>query len=316
VSDPAPPGPQRLWRFFFVALIVLGAAVGGGWVIGAKRPLLTGPLPSPILTSVPVTFGPDRRGELLFQVHCAVCHGPEGRGDGVSSATLRPRPRDFAARPWRFEVTPESIRRVILDGIPGTAMVSFRSALAPADVHSLVGYTHHLASSRPTVVYELSEEEKLLKGAGFIDLRGTTPPALTVTDADGKDVKLTDLKGRMVLIHFWGTSCSHCLKEMPRLKELETAWARRGFTVLHVCTDTEDIKEAQEIATRSDTGLRVFGDASGLGLARFEVRVLPTLWLIGPDGNSIGRSHGIKDWSAPAFRQLVEHWLPTGPGDR
>jgi mono/diheme cytochrome c family protein len=316
VSDPAITGPGRSPRFLLVAVAAVGVAVAGGWAVGKFRTARPDPAPPDPVAVVPPPApdpDPDRRGELLFRVHCASCHGPDGRGDGPNAAALRPPPRDFAARPWRFEVTKESIRRVTLDGIPGSSMASFRPALAPAEVEPLVGYVHHLATSRPPVAYEPSEEERLLRAGGFIDLRGVDPPPLTVTDAAGKDVRLADLKGRLVLVHFWATNCAHCLKEMPRLRELEAALAGRGLTVLHVCTDAEDVGAAQALAGRSAPGVRVFADQSGLGLARFEVQALPTVWLVGPDGRAVGRSHGARDWGDPAVRRLLERWLPAGP---
>ncbi len=292
-------------RFLLLAVAAVGVAVGIGWAIGKLQPARTAPVrTNPAPSALPAA----NRGELLFGVYCASCHGHEGRGDGLSAATLRPPPRDFAARPWRFAATRESIRNVTLDGIPGTAMAANRT-LAPADVEALVEYVYHLATSRPTVVHEPSEEETLLRNAGFIDMRGTDPPPLVVADGAGKEVKLSDLKGRAVLIHFWGTACVHCVKELPRLQEFEKSLAGRKFTMLHISADADDLADAQKLVDRVAPGLRVFADASGLGPARFEVQVLPTVWLIAADGKVVGRAHGMKDWSAPALRKLIEHEL-------
>src|SRR5215469_8018503 len=70
----------------------------------------------------PTTSSRVDRGEILFQIHCAKCHGPEGHGDPEALAMQKPPPRDFARRPWRFEATLDSIRRITVEGIPGTAM--------------------------------------------------------------------------------------------------------------------------------------------------------------------------------------------------
>ena len=293
-------------RFLLVALAAVGIAGVGGWAVGTFR---TGRHEPPAGEPAVSAAAGERRGELVFGVYCASCHGPDGRGDGPSAATLRPPPRDFAARPWRFAVTRESIRKVTLDGIPGTPMASNRSAIAPADLEPLVEYVYGLATSRP-VTHEPTEEDTLLGEAGFLDLRGTAPPALVVEDAAGKEVKLSDLKGRLVLLHFWGTGCVHCLKEMPRLKTLEAELGERRFVALHVCTDADDVKDAQVRVDHIVPGLRVFTDASGLAPARFEVQSLPTVWLLAPDGKAVGRSHGARDWTAPPLRRLLEHWLP------
>jgi mono/diheme cytochrome c family protein/thiol-disulfide isomerase/thioredoxin len=303
-----PAASSSPGRFLLFAIAAVGIAVGIGWAAGKMRRDATPPAankPEP----VPATAA--NRGEMLFITYCSSCHGPEGHGDGQSALTLRPPPRDFAARPWRFAVTRESIRKVTLDGIPGTAMPASRAALTPADVDAIVEHVLHLATSQPTIAHQPTVGETLLRDAGFVDLRGTDPPPLVVADMAGKETKLSDLKGRTVLLHFWGTSCVHCVKELPHLKALEAALAGRGFTVLHICAEADDHEAAQAVVDRVAPGLRVFTDASGLAPARFEAQTLPTVWIIGPDGKAIGRASGMKDWSAPPLRKLIEHALPN-----
>jgi mono/diheme cytochrome c family protein len=300
-----PIQPVRLGSHWF-ALIAAGTlvtAIGAGWLVGKFRQDRDA-TPDP---SHQVTAG---RGALLFQVHCASCHGSEGHADGPSAGTLRPRPRDFAGRPWRFEVTPSSIRKVILDGIPGTTMPASRTALPPADIEALVEHVQTLAMPQTPTMQMPLPEAILLRDNGFVDLRGTETPPLQLSDVAGGGLKLSDLKGQLVLVNFWGTSCVHCLNEMPQLRELEAALADRHLTVLHVCADLDDIKAAQDVAGKVAPGVRIFVDGTGLGLAHFEVQTLPTVWLIGTDGRAIGRAHGAKDWRAPLLRKLLEHWLP------
>ncbi|MFO0821924.1 MAG: redoxin domain-containing protein [Gemmataceae bacterium] len=294
-------------RFLLFAVAAVGIAVGIGWAAGRLRRQESS---TPANRPDPVPATAANRGEMLFITYCSSCHGPEGHGDGPSAATLRPPPRDFAARPWRFAVTREAIRKVTLDGIPGTAMPASSAALTPADVDAVVKHVLHLATSQPRIAHELTEEQTLLREAGFVDLRGIDAPPLVVADMAGKETKLSDLKGRTVLLHFWGTSCVHCVKELPHLKALEAALSGRAFTVLHICADADDHQAAQTVADRVAPGLRVFADATGLAPARFEAQTLPTVWLIGPDGKAIGRASGMKDWSAPALRKLIEHALP------
>jgi hypothetical protein len=211
-------------------------------------------------------------------------------------------------------VTKESIRQVIREGIAGTAMPSYRAALTLGDVDALVDYVLSLASVRPPRARESSADQELLQAAGFIDLRGMNPPELLLGDAAGKELKLADLKGRLVLIHFWGANCLHCLKEMPALKKLETSLMDRPFSVLRVCADCDDVKDAQLLADRTAPGQRVFTEESGLGLAKFEVHTLPTVWLIAPNGQAIGRAHGSRDWGDANLRRLLDRWLPTRDG--
>ena len=195
---------QRRARLSFAlkAVVLVAVAAGIGWSIGEfrKNRKTTPPAePQPIAS---------KRGALLYQTVCANCHGPEGKGDGVSAAALQPPPRDFAARPWRFEPTKEAIRRVIRLGVSGTAMPGSEGALAEADLDALVEYVYDLATSRPTVAEEPSLEEQLLKAAGLVNLHGSDPPPLRVSDVSGRITQLADLRGKLVVVHFWGTACA------------------------------------------------------------------------------------------------------------
>jgi mono/diheme cytochrome c family protein len=299
--------PIRQSRFAIAALAAVTAAVIGGWALGKYRSPRPEAKPS---DPSPRSATSDHRGEILFLQHCASCHGPEGRGDGATAATLRPPPRDFAARPWRFEVSKDSIRRVIREGLPGTPMASFRHALHVNDLEAVVDYSYSLATSRSPVPYEQSVEENLLQQARFSDLGGQEVPPLTLSDSTGKEVALSQYHGQLVVLHFWGLACVHCVKDLPQLRDMEATLAKRGLVVLHVCTDSDDVKDAQAQADRIAPGIRTFAEERGLGLARFEVQSLPTVWLIGPDGMAIGRSHGARDWQDPALRRVFEHWLP------
>ncbi len=300
IGESIPPtGHRKRFIIFATALVVLTGSLG--WAIGKLKPGILYPAASPTPRA--------NRGEMLFQMHCATCHGPEGRGDGAT--VLRPPPRDFAARPWRFDVTFASIRKTILDGIPGTAMPAQRTSLAPADIDALVATVYAMAATQPQIVRMPTMEEKLLGDNGFTDMRGTVPPDLKAFDAAGRKVRLADFKGNLVIIDFWGTGCVHCLTEMPRLREFEKSFAGRPLTVLYVCADGDDAKVAQGFADRVTSGVRALVETTGAGLARFEVQALPAVWLIGPDGKAIARTQGAKDWNASALRLLIEHWLPA-----
>jgi len=250
-------------------------------------------------------------GELLYQVHCARCHGPEGHGDGEAATGMRPPPRDFAARPWRFEPTAESIRNVLERGIPGTAMPAVGQTLPPAEIDILV--EHVLKLSRPSQLAgsEQASPRELspLEAAGFLAYDDRAAPALQLSDAEGNAVSLDDYRGQLVLLNFWGLGCEHCLARMAKLRELETDYAPRGLRVLSVCIDADDTAQAQDAAERVAPGHRVYCDDDGLAIHRYEVQVLPTIWLVGPDGKLIGKATGAQDWTRPELRALLDDLL-------
>jgi mono/diheme cytochrome c family protein len=87
----------------------------------------------------------------LYREHCAHCHGVTGDGAGPTATFLNPYPRDYRKGQFKFKSTPigakpthDDLKRIVLEGIPGTAMPSFK--LLPArEVESLVHYVKYLA---------------------------------------------------------------------------------------------------------------------------------------------------------------------------
>jgi mono/diheme cytochrome c family protein len=94
----------------------------------------------------------------LYRARCAVCHGPEGRGDGPAAALLTPPPRDFTTGVYKFRSTPSGtlpteadVFRTITRGLPGTSMPPFADLLPEAERRALARHVLALApASRRT----------------------------------------------------------------------------------------------------------------------------------------------------------------------
>ncbi|HXM99341.1 MAG TPA: TlpA disulfide reductase family protein [Candidatus Dormibacteraeota bacterium] len=68
---------------------------------------------------------------------------------------------------------------------------------------------------------------------------GKPAPALSLKDLNDKDVALSDLKGKVVLINFWATWCGPCRIEIPWLIEMQNKYRDKGFVVLGIAMDEE-----------------------------------------------------------------------------
>jgi thiol-disulfide isomerase/thioredoxin len=64
-------------------------------------------------------------------------------------------------------------------------------------------------------------------------------PELTLKDLDGKDVSLSDYKGKVVLVNFWATWCEPCRVEIPWLIEMQKRYGDKGFVILGIALDEE-----------------------------------------------------------------------------
>lgn len=121
--------------------------------------------------------GSDEQGNPrgLYREHCAHCHGVTGDGMGPTAAFLNPYPRDYRKGQYKFKSTPvgsrpthEDLRKILIDGIPGTAMPSFK--LLPADeIEALVQYVKYLSirgeverAIVSSTVSELDEKDRVI----------------------------------------------------------------------------------------------------------------------------------------------------------
>lgn len=118
----------------------------------------------------------------LYRQHCAHCHGITGDGAGPTAAFLNPYPRDYRMGVYKFKSTPrgrrpthEDLRRILVEGIPGTAMPSFR-LLDEDEIDALVQYVKYLSirgEVERTLVREMAlefvdEKDRLDKSPDFL----------------------------------------------------------------------------------------------------------------------------------------------------
>jgi mono/diheme cytochrome c family protein len=117
----------------------------------------------------PVSSAEDGSPRGLYREHCAHCHGITGDGNGPTAAFLNPYPRDYRPGKFKFKSTPvglkpthADLKKIVLEGIPGTAMPSFK-LLTDLEVESLIDYVKYLSIRGEA-------ERSLLKLATDIDL--------------------------------------------------------------------------------------------------------------------------------------------------
>jgi thiol-disulfide isomerase/thioredoxin len=93
----------------------------------------------------------------------------------------------------------------------------------------------------------LADKATRVKPKGTVKADGpvvaTAAPDFTLKDLDGKDVSLSQFKGKVVLINFWATWCDPCRIEIPWLIEMQQKYGDKGFTVLGVAMDEEGKSE-------------------------------------------------------------------------
>ena len=116
------------------------------------------------------------RGRGLYRQHCAHCHGITGDGAGLTASSLNPYPRDFRLGKFKFKSTPlrsmptdDDMMQLLLKGIPGSSMPSFRGLDEP-DLAALIDYVKYLTMRGQYERYLMAEISNLEDGEPLIDL--------------------------------------------------------------------------------------------------------------------------------------------------
>jgi thiol-disulfide isomerase/thioredoxin len=136
-------------------------------------------------------------------------------------------------------------------------------------------------------------------------------PDLAFEDADGKPRKLSDWRGKTVLVNLWATWCVPCRKEMPALDSLQTKLGGKDFEVVAINIDTRDAEKPKNFLkdgnlTRlsyfSDQKAKVFQDLKNIGKALG----MPTSVLVDAQGCEIANIAGPAEWASDDAIKLIK----------
>ena len=139
---------------------------------------------------------------------------------------------------------------------------------------------------------------------------GQPAPQVTFTDLHGKSVTTEDLRGKVVLVKFWATSCTTCVAQMPDTIRHYEALSARGFDTIAVAMQYDPPNYVVNFAETRKLPFPVVIDAQGeIARAFGDIKLTPTVILIDKQGHIIKRYLG--NYNEQAFLATVEKALAS-----
>lgn len=132
-------------------------------------------------------------------------------------------------------------------------------------------------------------------------------PDIAFKDGDGKDVKLSNWKGRTVLLNLWATWCAPCRQEMPALDRLQKVMGSDKFEVVALSLDRKGAEAAKKFLDEVKAGnLKLYIDDTAKQGVPFNLVGMPTTILIDAEGREVGRLTGPAEWDSEEAKALIK----------
>jgi thiol-disulfide isomerase/thioredoxin len=140
-------------------------------------------------------------------------------------------------------------------------------------------------------------------------------PDLSFTGADGKPHRLSEWRGKVVLLNVWATWCAPCKVEMPSLDRLQAKLGGEAFSVLALSVDRTGIeKPAAFFSGNGIAHLAVYNDSESAVTAALRASGLPVSAILDRDGREVARLTGPTGWDNPGIVAKVEEFIKAHGG--
>jgi len=141
--------------------------------------------------------------------------------------------------------------------------------------------------------------------------RGGATPPLALRDLQGREHKLADYRGKVVVLNFWATWCDPCREEMPSMQRLQDKLAGKPFVILAVDYG-EGAPRVNDFLKKVPVRFTVLLDRDTSAAAAWKVKVLPTTLVLDPEQRIRYSVVGDLEWDSPAVEGAIRKLLPPG----
>ena len=137
-------------------------------------------------------------------------------------------------------------------------------------------------------------------------------PDWQLTDVDGKPVKLSDFRGKVVVLNFWATWCPPCRAEIPGFIEIQKKYADQGFSMIGVSLDREGPSVVKPFIAKFGMNYPVVMGNERVASDYGGITAIPTTFVIDRQGNIVAGYQGLTDQGT--FESVITKLLKEPPG--
>jgi len=130
----------------------------------------------------------------------------------------------------------------------------------------------------------------------------------TLKSRSGKNIKLSELRGQVVMLNFWASWCGPCRKEMPLLEKISKKYKRLGFTLLGVNVE-ENSSAAKKYLREVKVSFPILFDRTNKTSKLYNVSAMPTTILIDRNGNKRFLHKGYKPGYENDYKKQIKKLL-------
>lgn len=117
----------------------------------------------------------------------------------------------------------------------------------------------------------------------------------TLKDLEGKEVKLSDFKGKVVILDFWATWCPPCRKEIPHFVELQKEYGDQGLAIVGISLDEGGAEAVKPFAEKYEINYAVVMGDQEVAMSYGGIEAIPTTFVIDKEGKIVSKHVGYAD---------------------
>jgi peroxiredoxin len=141
-----------------------------------------------------------------------------------------------------------------------------------------------------------------------IDLTGTMAPNFTLKNELGEKIKLSDARGKVVLVHFWATWCPPCVGEMQLLNAFWNKYADKNVALMAISEDEDGWSAVQKFKEKIPFDFHVLLDTDRVS-ERYGIYGLPETYLLDAKGRVVRKLVGPQRWNGPSWEAEINRLL-------